>query len=325
MKRRQFIAGLGGAAAWSLVARAQQRRALPVIGFIGGLAERDSEIIVPPFRRGIAEQGYIEGHNVEILYRYPEIQYRGMPELAADLVNRRVAVIFAFGTPAAVAAKAATTTIPIVFVIGVDPVQAGLVASLNRPGGNITGAANLFAEMAAKRLELLHEIAPAATSIGYLHDPGVTSVEEPTLKVVETAARTLGLRLVTANASTPSEIESALAMVVREGVRALLVGEFFFPWRDQVSARVAHYALPAMYPYRQMVDAGGLISYGPSIPDSVRLGGTYVGRILKGERPADLPVQQATKIELVLNLRTAKALGLTVPQSILLRADEVIE
>jgi putative tryptophan/tyrosine transport system substrate-binding protein len=280
---------------WPLVARAQQR-ALPVIGFLGGVAESDSEIIVPPFRRGIAEQGYAEGRNVEILYRYPEIQFRRMPELSADLVSRRVAVIFAFGAPGALAAKEATRTIPIVFVTGVDPVQAGLVASLNRPGGNVTGTTNLFVELAAKRLELLHEIAPAATSIGYLHDPTVPTVEEPSFKVVETAARTLGVRLVTANASTPNEIESALAMAVGEGIGALLVGEFFFPWRDQLVALVTHYALPAMYPYRQMVDAGGLISYGPSIPDSVRLAGTYVGRILKGEKPADLPVQQSARI-----------------------------
>jgi putative ABC transport system substrate-binding protein len=302
-----------------------QPRGTPVIGFIGGLAERDSEIIVLPFRRGIAEQGFVEGRNVEILYRYPEIQYRRMPELAADLVSRRVAVIFAFGAPGARAAKEATTTIPIVFAVGVDPVQAGFVASLNRPGGNVTGTTNLFVEMAAKRLELLHEVAPAATSIGYLHDPGVTTVEEPSLKVVEAAVHTLGLRLVTANASTPSEIESALAMAVGEGIGALLVGELFFPWRDQVAALVAHYALPAMYPYRQMVDAGGLISYGPSIPDSVRLGGTYVGRILKGEKPADLPVVQPTKIEFVINLKTAKALGLTIPETLLATADEVIQ
>jgi putative tryptophan/tyrosine transport system substrate-binding protein len=324
MRRREFLAGLGDAVVWPLVARAQQR-ALPVIGFLGGVAESDSEIIVPPFRRGIAEQGYAEGRNVEILYRYPEIQFRRMPELSADLVSRRVAVIFAFGAPGALAAKEATRTIPIVFVTGVDPVQAGLVASLNRPGGNVTGTTNLFVELAAKRLELLRQIAPAATSIGYLHDPTVPTVEEPSFKVVETAARTLGVRLVTANASTPNEIESALAMAVGEGIGALLVGEFFFPWRDQLVALVTHYALPAMYPYRQMVDAGGLISYGPSIPDSVRLSGTYVGRILKGEKPADLPVQQSARIEMVLNLKTAKALGLTVPQSILLRADEVIE
>jgi putative tryptophan/tyrosine transport system substrate-binding protein len=324
MRRREFIAGLGSATAWPVVARGQQS-ALPVIGFLSGLAESDSEIIVAPFRRGIAEQGYAEGRNVEILYRYPEIQFRRMPELAADLVSRRVAVIFAYGTPGARAAKEATRTIPIVFVTGVDPVQAGLVASLNRPGGNVTGTNNLLVELAAKRLELLHEIAPAATLIGYLHDPAVTTVEEPSVKVVETSARTLGVRLVTANASTPNEIESALAMVVSEGIGALLVGELFFPWRDQLVALVTHYGLPAMYPYRQMVDAGGLISYGPSIPDSVRLAGTYVGRILKGEKPADLPVQQATKVELVINFKTAKALGLTVPQSILVRADEVIE
>ena len=324
MRRRQFIAGLGSAAAWSAMARAQQR-ASPVIGFLGGLAERESEIVAPPFRQGIAQQGFVEGRNVEILYRYPEIQFRQAPELVTDLVSRSVAVIFAFGAPSAKAAKEATTTIPIVFVTGVDPVQAGLVASLNRPGGNVTGTTNLLVELAAKRLELLHEIAPAAASIGYLHDSAVTTVEEPSVKIVETSARTLGVRLVTANASTPDEIESALAMLVSKGIGAVLVGEFFFPWRDQVAALVTHYALPALYPYRQMVDVGGLISYGPSIPDSVRLAGTYVGRILKGEKPADLPVQQSARIEMVLNLRTAKALGLAVPQSILLRADEVIE
>jgi putative tryptophan/tyrosine transport system substrate-binding protein len=221
MRRREFIAGLGGVAAWPLAARAQQP-ARPVIGFLCGLAESDSQIaVVPAFRRGLGERGYVEGRNVEILYRYA-VQYLGLEELVTDLVNRRVAVIFAFGAPVALAVKEAATTIPIVFAMGLDPVQAGLVASLNRPGGNVTGTTTLIGELTAKRLELLHYIAPAATSMGYLHDPTVAGVEESSILVA--AARTLGVRLVIAGASTPNEIEPALAMLVGAGIGALFIG-----------------------------------------------------------------------------------------------------
>jgi len=300
---------------------------MPVIGFLTGNASNDNEMVVPPFRRGIGEQGYVEGHNVEILYRVPEISYDRLRlrALAADLVRRRPAVIFAFGTTASLAAKEATDAIPVVFANALDPVQAGLVASLNRPGGNVTGVTTLIVELATKRLELLHEIAPKATSIGYLNNPSVSAVDEPSITALETAARAFGVRLVTATASTPSEIERAFAMLVGEGIGALIVGIFFFEQRDQVFALTARYALPAMYAFREMVVAGGLISYAGSIPEAVRLAGTYVGRILKGEKPADLPVQQATRIETVLNLKTAKALGLDIPATVYARADEVIE
>jgi putative ABC transport system substrate-binding protein len=248
--------------------------------------------------------------------------------LAADLVRRRVAVIFCDTTPASLAAKKATATIPIAFSVGVDPIQAGLVASLNRPAGNATGTTFLAVELTAKRLGLLHEIAPAAKSIGYLYNPNYyPAIEEPSIKALETAAGTLGLRLVTAKATTASEIEGAFAMLVREGIGAVLIGSSapFLPPLNQVVALAAHHALPAIYAYRQIVEAGGLISYGGRYFDAMRLAGTYVGRILKGENPADLPVQQVTRIEMVLNLKTAKALGLNVPQTLLVIADEVIE
>jgi putative ABC transport system substrate-binding protein len=329
MRRREFITLLGGAAAWPLAARAQQRT-LPVIGYLSSNESDESgdNRAAAALRRGLGEQGYVEGRNVEILYRYAENQYDLLPELAADLVRRRVAVIFCPTTPASLAAKKATATIPIVFSIGSDPVQAGLVASLNRPGGNVTGMAYLVVELAAKRLELLHEIAPAAKSIGYLYNPNYSAaVEERSIQALETAAGTLGLRLVTAKATTASEIEGAFAMLVREGIGGVLIGgtaPLLFQ-SNQVVALAAHHVLPAMYAYREIVEAGGLISYGGSAVDANRLAGTYVGRILKGENPADLPVQQVTRIEMVLNLKTAKALGITVPPTMLAIADEVIE
>ena len=245
--------------------------------------------------------------------------------MAADLVRRRVAIIFVNFTPAAVAARKATTTIPIVFALGSDPIQAGLVPNLNRPGGKVTGTAYLLVELAAKRLELLHEIAPAAKSIGYLYRPNVPFIEEPTIDALEAAARTLGLRLVTTNASTPSEIERAFAMLVGEGIGAFLISRAFIYQSNQVVALAAHYALPAMYADRQMVEVGGLASYAADSFVSHRLAGAYVGRILKGENPADLPVQQSEKVELVINLKTAKALGLTIPETLLATADEVIQ
>ena len=329
IRRRTFIAGLGSAAVWPVVARAQQP-AMPVIGYLHSTPEElDAEYgVAAAFRRGLGEQGYLEGRNVQILYRYGAYQNDRLSEFVADLVRRRVAVIFCNTTPASLAAKKATATIPIVFAGGYDPIQAGLVASLNRPAGNVTGTAYLVVELAAKRLELLHEIAPAAKSIGYLYNPNYSAaVEERSIQALETAAGTLGLRLVTAKATTASEIEGAFAMLVREGIGGVLIGgtaPLLFQ-SNQVVALAAHHVLPAMYAYREIVEAGGLISYGGSAVDANRLAGTYVGRILKGENPADLPVQQVTRIEMVLNLKTAKALGITVPLPLLGLADEVIE
>ena len=328
LRRREFITGLGGAAAWPLAARAQQGRS-PVIGYLG--PRNEDERWWAAFRRGLGEQGYVEGRNVEILRRdvlFPR-GYDRFPEFAADLVHRGVAVIAAWGTPPALAAKKATSTIPIIFMVGTDPVQVGLVASLNRPGGNATGATDLVTELAAKRLELLHEIAPGAMSIGYLYysSPSGSSVDEQWHMATENAARILGVRLLKADVGTPSEIERAFATLVGEGIGALLIGPTTPPptWRGLI-ALAAHYALPAMYPDSDMVKAGGLVSYeAGNDPDPQRLAGTYVGRILKGEKPADLPVQQSTRMKLVINLKTAKALGLTIPETLLATADEVIQ
>jgi putative tryptophan/tyrosine transport system substrate-binding protein len=339
MRRREFIAGLGGAVAWPLAARAQQR-ALPVIGWLEfgyaanlsaadiGYAANLSAADIDAFWQAIGEHGYVEGRNVEILYRSAEGQFERLPELAADLVRRRVAVIVAGGTWAALAAKKATATIPIVFWVGSDPVQAGLVASLNRPGSNVTGTTYLQTELAAKRLELLHEMAPAAKSIGYLHynpNPSIPAVNELSITALETAAGILAVRLVTAKATTASEIEEAFAMLVGEGVGALIVGGDLVYWANQIIPLAAHYALPAIYDFREMVEAGGLISYEGDFRDALRVASTYVGRILKGEKPTGLPVQQSTRIKVVINLRTAKALGLTIPETLLAIADQVIE
>jgi len=334
MKRRAFIAGLGSAAAWPLVARAQQEP-LPVIGWLDfgyapnlsaadiGFAANLSAADIDAFRQGIGRHGYVEGRNVEILYRSAEGQIERLPELAVDLVRRRVAVIAAGGTAVALAAKKATATIPIVFWVGSDPVQAGLVASLNRPGNNTTGTTYLQTELTAKRLELLHEMAPAAKSVGYLYDPKFSRVLSVT--ALETTARALGLRLVTAKATTASEIEGAFATLLGEGVGALIVNGDLVYWANQIIALAAHYALPAMYDFREMVEAGGLISYEGDFRDALRVASTYVGRILKGEKPADLPVQQVTRIKTVVNLKTAKALGIEVPPKVLVLADQVIE
>jgi len=326
IRRREFIAGLGSAAAWPVVARAQQR-ASPVIGYLG--PRNEDERWWAAFRQGLGEQGYVEGRNVEILRRdaVAPFPYDRFPVLAADLVHRGVAVIAAWGTPPALAAKKATSAIPIIFMVGTDPVQAGLVASLNRPGGKATGATDLLTELAAKRLELLHEIAPGAMSIGYLYYTSDSVVDEPWIMATENAARILGVRLLKADVGTPSEIERAFAMFVGERIGALLMGPMPPPatWRGLI-ALAAHYALPAMYPDSDMVKAGGLVSYeAGNDPDPQRLAGTYVGRILKGEKPADLPVQQSTRMKLVINLKTAKALGLTIPETLLATADEVIQ
>ena len=326
MRRREFITFVGSAAvAWPLAARAQQP-ALPVVGYLSA-GSPDSNVGVAGFRKGFAEMGYVEGQNVAIEYRWALGRYDRLPALAADLVRRRVAVIVAAGGPASLAAKSATATIPIVFGTGGDPIELGLVASLDRPGGNATGASFLTQELTAKRIELLHEIVPAATLIGILLNP-TNSLSEAQRREAEIAARILGVRLVIANASTASEIEAAFAILVEQRIGALLVAGdplFISVMRDQLVALTARHAVPAIYEARENVDAGGLMSYGTSILDANRLSGVYTGRILKGEKPADLPVQQSTKVELVINLKTAKALGITVPQLLLGRVDEVIE
>ncbi len=322
MNRRDMMALVGGAAAWPLAARAQ---ATPVVGYLSSNRPDAVARNMVAFRHGLGDAGYVEGQNVTIEYRWAEDQIDRLPALAADLVRRRVTVIATSGIATA-AAKAATKTIPIVFEAGSDPVQTGLVTKLNRPGGNLTGTFFLSRALEAKRLELLHEMVPAATSIAYL----VNSASLPTeveMNEAKVAARALGVRLVVLNASSPSEIESAFAALVKERAGALLAGSdpLFFDQRDQLAVLASRYAVPAIYHDRQITQAGGLMSYGASVLDGYRLVGDYTGRILKGEKPSELPVQQSTKVELVINLKTAKALGLTVPPNLLAIADEVIE
>jgi putative ABC transport system substrate-binding protein len=326
MRRRQFIAGLGSAAAWPLAARAQQP-AMPVIGYLGTQsADVDSKNYTIPFLQGLKETGYVEGQNVAVEYRWAENQYDRLPALAADLVRRRVAVIVTSGTPAALAAKAASTTIPIVFSSGVDPVATGLVASLNRPGANVTGTANLAAELASKHLQLLHDLVPSATLIGVVTDPALPGTPSM-IASLQAAAPALRLQLIIVSASTESDLETAFAIFSQQRVGAIVVGlgNFYNRHIEQVTALLAHHGLPAIYHFREFALAGGLMSYGSSIRYGSHQWGIYAGRILKGEKPADLPVQQATKIQLVINLKTAKALGLTIPETLLATADEVIQ
>ena len=324
MRRREFIAGLS-AAVWPIAARAQHP-ALPVIGFLDVTTTATAAHLTAAFDRGLGEQGYVDGRNVEILLRYTET-YAGLPALAEELVRSRVAVIFTSGGPAsALAAKSATTTIPIVFANGADPVELGLVGSLNRPGGNITGVTFLIQTLLAKRLDLLHKIVTAVASIGLLVNPTGPQAALDT-KEAEAAARVLGVRLVIQNASTPTEIEAAFARFNEQRVGAVVVGgeSYFFVQREQLTALAARHSVPAIYPLREYVEAGGLMSYGASISDAYRIAGTYAGRILNGEKPAELPVQRSTRIETVVNLKTANALGLTIPETLLATADEVIQ
>ena len=327
MRRRDFIAGLGGLAILPSETRAQQRR-LPMIGYLDGAGESENPILRAAFHKGLNEQGFVEGRNVEILYRYAQTQYDRLPSLAADLVNRRVDVIAAVdGTPPALAAKAVTTSIPIVFANGGDPVSNGLVASLNRPGGNITGVSFLVGELLEKRLELLHELLPAASSIGYLDNP-TSPASARSRNDLEKAARALGVHIVFANATTPEEIEPAVEMLVAQGVGALYAGTdlLFAVYGPRILPPLAaRLKLPTIYHVRSSVNAGGLLGYVTDLSDAWRIVGTYAGRILKGEKPADLPVQRSTLIKTVLNLKAAKALGIEVPTAMLLRADEVIE
>ena len=327
MRRRAFIAALGSAAAWPFAARAQQR-AMPVVGFLNPASLESRRDLVAAFHKGLAESGYVEGRNLAIEYRWAEGRNARLPVMAADLVQRRVAVIVAVdGTAAALAAKAATSTVPIVFLVGADPVELGLVTSLSRPGGNMTGVGALAVGTVAKRLQVLHELVPAAAEIAFLRNPTNPYFSELETRELSTAAGSLGVRLLLLNASDVHEMEAAFANLVAQRADALLVGTdpFFITARDQLVALVNLHAVPAIYPFREDAVAGGLISYGASNRDGYRVVGGYTGRILSGENPADLPVQQAAKLEMVLNLKTAKALGITFPLSLLGRADEVIE
>jgi putative ABC transport system substrate-binding protein len=326
IRRREFITLVGGAAAWPLTAHAQQP-AVPVIGFLSSGTNPSSGRIANAFSQGLSEQGYAEGRNVEIIYRSAG-QTEGFPALAADLVRRRVALIVIPdpGTAAALAAKSVTGSIPILFAIGADPVESGLVASLNRPGGNLTGVYFLNQELTAKHLELLHKIAPNVTTVGFLINP-TNLAGKAQSREADTAARSLGLNLTILSATTPNEIEAAFATVVERQISALAVDadSLFFLQREPLAALAARHAVPAIYPAREYVEAGGLMSYGARLSDTLRVVGSYAGRILKGAKPADLPVQQSTRIEMALNLRTAKALGITVPPTLRALADEVIE
>ena len=315
MQRREFIAGLAGAAAWPLAALAQQP-GTPVIGFLSAQsAELDYRNVTVPFLQGLQKTGYVVGQNVEMEYRWAENQYDRLPVLAAGLVRR--------GVVAARLAKAATATIPIVFVVGADPVALGLVDSLNRPGANVTGSVGLGTELAPKKLQLLRELIPNAARFGVLVDQGIASAQF-VVADLQAAARTLGLQLIVVNAETDSDQERAFATFSQQHVGAVLVGAN--TWRiEKLAALAVHHALPAIFPFREYALAGGLMSYGGSIGYFYHQAGIYTGRILKGEKPADLPVEQATKIELTLNLKTAKTLGLTIPETLLATADEVIQ
>ena len=326
MKRREFITLFGSAAAWPLAARAQQP-AMPVIGFMNALSPERRASQWAAFRQGLRETGYVEDQNVKIEYRWAESRYDRLPAMAADLVRRQVAVIAATSTPAAVAAKAATTIVPIVFETGGDPIRLGLVASLNRPGGNVTGVTQLAEEIAPKRLELLHELVPTARVIALLVNPADPALAGSSTRNIEAAAHALGLELHVLHASTERELDAAFTRLSQLRVGGLVIGpDSFLVSRSERLAELAlEHALPAVFEYRQFVAAGGLLSYGGSTTDAYRLAGVYTGRILKGEKPSELPVQQGTKIELFLNLKTAKALGITVPLPLSGRADEVIE
>ena len=324
MKRREFIALAGGAAAaWPLAARAQQPT-MPVIGFLNAASPAEYTKYLEEFRRGLLEAGYEDGRNVTIEYRWAEGRYDRLPGLAADLVHRRVAVIVA-NTPAARPAKAATSTIPIVFFAGYDPVEFGLVATLNRPGGNLTGVTNFAVTLVSKQVELLHELLPGAKSISILLNPTNTYAESY-VKTAQDAVRALGLQLQLLNAKTDAEIDAAFATLVQTRGGGLVVAPdaFFISRRDLILRQAERVAVPAIYSFREFV-AGGLMMYAPSLGAAYRQVGIYTGRVLKGEKPAELPVLQPTILEFIINLKIAKALGLTVPATLLARADEVIE
>jgi putative ABC transport system substrate-binding protein len=326
MRRREFIGVVGGAAVWPLVAQAQQR-AVPVIGYINAGTDEAIRSLTAAFRRGLGEFGYVEGKNVELLYRWGEARYDRLPTLAMDLVQHRVDLIVATGGNApALAAKSATSTIPIVFTSSADPVQLGLVSNIRHPGGNLTGISFLLLALVPKRLELLQKVIGQGKPVACLANPtGAGSAAE--MAETESAARTLGMQLLVENVSTPNEIEAAFAALSGKGIGGvLLFGDpLFYFQRDQVAALAARYKLPVSAGVREVVEAGGLMSYGANVAEAWHLVGTYAGRILKGEKPGDLPVQQSTRVEFVLNLKSAKALDLTIPPAVLSLADEVIE
>jgi putative ABC transport system substrate-binding protein len=325
LKLREFIALFGGAAVWPLSTHAQQP-ATPVVGFLNIRMPGADPHLLAAFRRGLQESGYVEGQNVAIEYRWANNQYDRLPELAADLVRRQVTVIAAIGSPSAPAAKVMTTTIPIVFLTGSDPVEVGIVTSLARPGGNLTGVTVLGVELGAKRLELLHELVPTANIVAALVNPNTPAAEIQSTEL-QTAARTLGLKLHVLHASSERDFDAVFANLAQQRSGGLVIAgdALFTSLSEQLAALALRQAVPTIYQFREFVAAGGLMSYGDNLADSYRLTGVYTGRILKGEKPADLPVMQSTKVELVINLKTARALGLSVPLSLLGRADEVIE
>jgi putative ABC transport system substrate-binding protein len=328
MERRTFVVLLGSAAAvWPIATRAQTS-AMPVVGFLGSASPDQWAVRMRAFHEGLREAGYIEGRNVAIEYRWAEGRNEQLPKMAADLVSRQVTVIAALGSsPAALAAKAASTTIPIIFEIAFDPVELGLVASLARPGGNVTGATSLNSEVEPKRLELMHELVPTATVVGLLVNPTNSQIAEATSKNLQAAASKLGLEMHVLHASAEHDFDAAFAKLVQLRAAALVIGAdpLFSARQEQLAALAVRYAIPACYPFREFALAGGLFSYGSSFTDMFRTAAAYVGRVLRGEKPADLPVQQSTKVDLILNLKTAKALGIAVPLPLIGRADELIE
>jgi putative ABC transport system substrate-binding protein len=326
MRRRKFIALLGGASAWPLAARAQQQ-ALPVIGFVNSAAKGSYEPHLSAFLKGLDEAGYVDGRNVAIEYRWAENQSDRLPAMVADLVHRQVTVIAATGTPAALAAKAAATTIPIVFTTIGDPVELKLVTSLRRPGGNVTGVTQTNVEIAPKRLQLLHELIPTASIVALLVNPGNPKVAEINTKEAQAAASALGLKLHVLNASTERDFDGVFAKLIQLRAGGLVIGgdPFFTTWTERLAALALNHAVPTIFQNRDFAVAGGLLSYGGDFREAYRLAGNYTGRVLKGDKPADLPVQQATKVELCINLKTAKTLGITIPQSLQSRADAMIE
>jgi len=327
MRRREFIRLIGSVAAiWPLAARAQQS-AMPVVGFVNAASPKGYAPLLSAFLKGLSEAGFVDGHNVSIEYRWAEGRVDQLPAMVADLVHRRVAVIAATGTPAALAVKAATTTIPTVFETAADPVRLGLVASLNQPGANVTGVTSLLMVVGSKRLELLHELVPTARVMALLVNPANPNVAEINSKELEAAARTLGLELHVLNASTEGDFDAVFTKLaqLRAGGLVISPDPFFTSQSEQLAALTIHHAVPTIHYNPEFVAAGGLLSYGAGSADAYRQAGNYTGRVLSGEKPTDLPIQQATKVELHINLKTAKALGITFPESILQRADAVIE
>lgn len=327
MRRREFISFIGSiAATWPFAARARQS-AMPVIGFVSAASARDYAPLLSAFLKGLDEKGYVDGRNVHIEYRWAEGRHDRLPAMVADLIHRQVAVIAATTTEAALAAKAATATIPIVFTTSSDPVNLGLVANLNRPGGNVTGATSLLVMVLSKRLELLHELVPTASVMAALVNPANPTLAEINSKELQAAARTLGLELHILNASTERDFDGVFAKLnqLRAGGLVISPDPFFNERSEQLAALTVRHAVPAIYHNRAFAVAGGLLCYGDSSADTYRVAGNYTGRVLSGDKPADLPVQQSTKVELIVNLKTAKALGITLPQSVQNRADEVIE